>query len=483
MQNLRIKAIKGMAWSSLGTFSVQGISLVINIILARLLMPSDYGIIGMLAFFISISQIFIESGFGNALVQKSDRTDDDFSTIFYFNFITSVVFYLLIFISAPFIAKFYNNADLTLLTRVLSLNILFVSLSIVQQARLNINLDFKSPAYISIFSTLISGFFGILLAYFGYGIWALVIQSLAASFFRTIFLFYFNKWMPKFVFSLTSLRTLFSFSSNLLVAGFIATVVNNIYSILIGKLFSSKYLGYYTQAKQIPDLLSNTIMNIVQGVTYPILSSLQNERDRLVIVYSRLMRITMFFVVPTLTLFALLAEAFVRVFLTEKWMPVVPLIQWLCFARMITPISSLNMNILNAIGRSDLFLKVDLSKLPITAVALVVTIPLGIKAVVIGHFVSSFIAFFINAYYPGKIFGYGAIKQIKEARYIIFSTILMALIVIITRKLISNDYIFLFLGTFIGVFMYMLAAVLFKIEEFSEIKGLFVHLKYKFQNL
>jgi O-antigen/teichoic acid export membrane protein len=481
-QSLKSKAAKGIAWSALGTFSVQGINFIIGIILARLLMPSDYGMIGMLAIFFAVSQLFVESGFSNALIQKADRTDVDYSTIFYFNLSVSLFFYLILFWAAPYIARFYDTSELILLTRVLSLTILVNSLSIVQQTRLTINLDFRTQALISLLSVFISGIAGIILAYKGYGVWALVIQSLSASVIRSISLFLFNKWVPLFVFSLSSFKQLFGFSSKLLAAGIIATIVNNLYSILIGKIFATKDLGFYTRAKQFPELLSNTLTKILQGVTYPILTSLQKESERMISVYGRLMRMTVFIVMPLLTIFALLAEPFIHFFLTEKWMPIVPLIQWLCLARMITPISALNMNILNAVGRSDLYFKVDISKLPLTVGALLITIPYGIKAVVIGHFVTAFISFFINAYYPGKMFGFGALRQLIEMRTVVISTVIMSVSVFGILKYLSTDILKLFIGTSLGLFIYLLSAYVLKIKELSEIRLLALQMFDKFKS-
>ena len=478
-QSLKSKAAKGMAWSAFGIFSTQSISFVIGIILARLLMPADYGLIGMLAIFFAVSQLFIESGFSSALIQKIDRTETDYSTIFYFNLLVSTALYLILFFTAPLIAEFYNAPELTLLTRVLSLNILISALAIVQQARLKILLDFKTPALITLISVAISGSLGVVLAYSGYGVWALVVQSLCATAIRTLLFFFFNKWIPRLVFSISSLKQLFGYSSKLLAAGLVATIVNNLYSILIGKIFSSKDLGYYTRAKQFPELLSGTITSILQGVTFPILASLQNERDRMVTVYGRLMRITVFFVIPTLTLFALLTEPFIRLFLTEKWMPVVPLIQWLCFARMITPVSVLNMNILNAIGRSDLFFKVDTSKLPLAIIVMIITVPLGLKAVVIGHFGTTLVSFFINTYYPGKIFGYGAIRQIKEMKTVVIATLLMSVSVFSMIHFLPGDFSKLLAGSVLGIVTYLISAYFMKIEELSEVKKLAMQMMEK----
>lgn len=458
-----------MAWSAIGTISTQGISFIIGIILARLLTPADYGLIGMLAIFFAIAQMLVESGFSNALIQKIDRTEEDYSTIFYFNLLISFILYFIFFFSAPLISDFYKTPELTNLTRVLSLNIPIGALAIVQMARLKVILDFKTPALVTLLSVLLSGTVGVLMAYSGYGVWALVIQSLSSTTIKTILLFIFHRWTPHLYFSIISIKQLFSFSSKLLVAGLVSTIMNNLYPILIGKLFNARDVGFYTRGRQFPELVSNTLSSILQGVTYPILTSLQNERERMVSVYGKLMRTTVFFIIPGLTLFALLAEPFVRLFLTEKWMPVVPLIQWLCFARMITPISALNMNILNAIGRSDLFMKVDLSKLPLALIVMAITVPFGILWVVIGNLFTTIIAFFINTYYPGKIFGYGAWRQIKEMKFVILATIIMSLSVWGINQLFDNDYLRLSIGATIGIIVYLLIASLLKMEELIEI--------------
>lgn len=467
--SLKNRALTGMVWNSIDKFAIQSIGFIIGIILARKLMPSDYGLIGILAIFFSFSDLFVGSGLSMALIQKSDRNEIDYSTIFHFNLVIGVVFYSILFISAPLIAQFFNTPQLTSLTRVLSLIVIINSLSIVQQTRLSIKLDFKTQAIISFFAVFIGGLIGILLAYKGFGVWALVVQILLSSLVRTVSLFYFNKWIPLITFNISSFKQLFRFSSNLLAASLVATIVNNLYSILIGKMFTARDLGYYTRARQYPEVLSNTLSTVLQGVTFPILASLQNDRERMVAVYGRLMRMVVFFVVPTLALFAISAEPFVRFFLTEKWMSVAPLMQWLCFARLITPISSLNMNILNAIGRSDLFFKVDIFKLPLTVAALLITVPLGITAVVIGHFATSFICFFINAYYPGKLFGFGAMRQIREMVPVICATSIMSLIVLVCMIFLPSDFLKLFVAVPLGVGVYLLSAYLFKIKEVQEI--------------
>jgi teichuronic acid exporter len=301
------------------------------------------------------------------------------------------------------------------------------------------------------------------------GVWALVLQSTTNALVRTLLFFYFNKWLPLFIFSFSSLKQLFGFSSKLLVAGIASTIFNNIYSILIGKVFTARDTGFYTRARQYPELLSDTITSILQGVTFPILSSLQDDKERLVSVYGRVMRIIVFLVIPSLTLFAILSEPFIRYFLTEKWMPVVPLIQWLCFARMITPISALNLTILTATGRSDLFLLVDSSKIPFLIIALIITVPLGLKAIVIGNFLTSFLSFFINAYFPGKLFGFGAFRQLREMRSVVFATLIMSASLLGIMIILPSDSLKLLVCIPLGIIIYTGAAFLLKIEELDEV--------------
>lgn len=480
--SLKSKAIKGVIWNAVETFSLQGGQFFIGIVLARLLAPSDYGLVGMLAIFIAISQTFIDSGMGHALIQKKGRSANDYSTVFVFNLIVSTLFYLLLFLLAPLIADFYKTPQLVLLTRVLTINIVINSLALVQNTKLIIDLDFRTKAKVSTISVLLGGSIAIILAYKGFGVWALVVQALSKAAITMIMLWYFSKWKPSLRFSKSSFRRLFNFGSRILLVNVISTIFNNIYFVVIGKAFSSKELGYYTQAMNIADVTSGSISSILQKVTFPILTSLQDDRERMISVYKRLIGMTAFFVFPAMTLLALLSESFVLFFLTEKWASTIVLLQWLCFARIIRPISALNMNILNAIGRSDLFLKVDLAKIPIAIIALVITVPLGIKAIVIGHAITSFLAFFINAYLPGKHFGYGAVSQIKDMAKTIVSVGFMALTVFVTLLLLDSYVSQFFVGGIVGVISYIGVTLILRMEQPKEVISIIRSLNKKEQD-
>lgn len=477
--SLKSTATKGMFWSAIDKFAVQAGQFIIGIVLARLLMPEDFGLIGMLSIFLAITQSFIDSGMGSGLVQKNNRTDVDFSTVFVFNFAVSILFYLVLFFTAPLIADFYNMPQLLPITRILTIIIVINSLAVVQRSRLTINIDFKVFAKVNVVSVILGGILGVFFAYNGYGVWALVIQYISAATVSVMMLWWLSHWKPSIVFSKGSFKELFGFGSNLLVAGLYASAFQNIYNITIGKIYSASDLGFYTRAKSFAEMSSGTVTSILHQVTYPILASLQDDKERLVSVYSRLIRMTSFFIFPVMTLLALLADPLIRLLLGEKWVPVIVLLQWMCFARMFYPISGINMNILNAIGRSDLFLKVDLSKMPLMIITLIITIPLGVKVIIIGHVITTFISFFINAYMPGKLFGYGALAQLKDMTPVLITTTVMAIIVFSTVFFIENLFLKLIIGGITGIGVYGLVSYLLKIEEVEEVKLLLIEIRRK----
>lgn len=444
---------------------MKGAAFIIGIILARLLSPSDYGLVGMLAIFIAISNVFIEGGFAKALIQRSNCSDLDYSTAFVSNVVMSVIIYLILFIFAPLIAAFYNEPILIDLTRVLSLNFILGSFNIVQRAKLMAAVDFKSLATINVISTIAGGVIGVSMAYFRFGVWSLVGQSIGSTLTSVALFPFFSKWSPSLRFSRESFKQLFGFGSKLMITGVYAVVFNNISTLCIGKYYRSQQLGYFTRANQFSDMLAVTMNDVLGTVTFPVLSSLQDERDRLVAVYRKTLFFTAFVTFPVMILCALLARPIILILLTEKWLPCVVLAQWLFLARMFTPLSALNMNILNAVGRSDLFLKIDLLKAPLTIVYLLITVPLGVKAIVIGDFICAFICFFINAYLPGKMFGYGAFRQLKDWRYIILSLVFMAVPVMLLVHYVENLWIQLIGGGLLGATIFIGCCFLFKVID------------------
>ncbi len=474
-QSVRSQLLHGVAWNFIEKILIRGVSFFIGIILARLLSPSDYGLIGMLAVFISISNVFIEGGLAKALIQRQNCQDIDFSTAFVANVGISLVIYLIMYISAPRIADFYNEPILIDLTRILSLNFILGSFNIVQRAKMMAKVDFKSLAQINVISTIISGLFGILMAYLGYGVWALVGQILCSTIVLIILFPIYSRWEPSFKFSIASFRQLFGFGSKLMVTGVYSVVLNNISTICIGKFYRSQQLGFFTRASQFSELISTTSYEVIGNVTFPVLSELQNDKSRLVEVYRMSLFFTALIIFPIMILTTLLAKPMIIVLLTEKWLPCVVLIQWLCLARMFTPLSAINMNILNAVGRSDLFMKLDFSKLPLILLTFAITIPISVEAIVIGDFISTFLCFFINAYLPGRMFGYGAWEQIKDWRYIILSIVIMAGAVNLILYFMTNVWLQLIVGGLVGMLVYIGCCLMFNVIN----DNMFVMMKLK----
>ena len=475
--SLKIVATKGIFWSAIDKFAVQFGQFFVSIVLARILVPEDFGLIGMLTIFIGLSQIFIESGLGTGLIQRQNRKPIDFSTLFVFNLAVSCIFYLFLFFSAPFIASFFKQPQLIDLTRMLSLNLFINAFGIVQRTKLTIAIDFKGIAKSNVIGMIIGGLCGVIFAVKGYGVWSLVIQILTGSLASSMSLWFFSNWKPSIVFSIKSFNSLFGFGSKLLIAGLYAQLLNNVYNICIGRFYSSASLGFYTRAKSFAELSAGTVVSVLQQATFPILATLQHDKEKLISVFSRMIRMSAFFIIPFITLIALLAKPIVLLLFTEKWAALIPLLQWMVFARIFYPMSVVNMNLLNAVGRSDLYLKVDLSKFPLTVLAMIITIPLGVKAMIIGHVITSAISFIINAYLPGRLYGYGPIDQLKDMLPVFGAAIVMAIPVFITTYFFENLILQLFIGVAVGVLTYLLICWLLKLKELKEVLELILKFK------
>jgi len=459
--SLQNQALGGFLWSFIDKVGNQAFQFAITIYLANKLGPEAFGLVGMLAVFILISDALVNSGFSQALVQRSSKvTDVDLSTVFYVNLLIAVFIYSILFFSAPFIADFYNEDELEQASRILFLIIVINSLSVVSRARLTIKIDFKSQTISNTLATALGGIAAIVLAELGYGFWSLVAMALIRSSVSMISLWWFAGQLALNKFSRESLSKLFGFGSRLLVAGLIAHSLNNLYVLLVGRYYDSTRVGYLTQATTITNTLSGIITSVLHGVTYPIMTSVNDDETRMLRIYKQLIQMTFFIAIPSLVGFAIVADNFTELFLTEEWVPIVNLLIFLSLARMITPISAVNMNLLNAIGRSDLFLKVDLIKLPMTLAAILISVPYGIEAVTISIFTTSFISFFVNAYYPGKFYGFGALAQLKATWRIVLAAIVMVCVCYFIQ--FDNHLVELVLKILLGGASYAVTCILLK---------------------
>lgn len=473
MDSIKNKAIKGTIWSGVEKLSSDTIQFVVTIIMARILMPDDYGTIGVLLVFISFSSIFIEGGMTTALIQKRNRTEDDFHTAFIYNIVTAFFIYSFLFLLSPCIAQFYERNDLTLLLRVLSLTVIAVSFASVQTVYLTIKLDFRKICIVSILSGLLSGSLGIYSAHKGFGIWAIVIQQLSYQFLRSLILYIISEWHPKFRFSKKSFDELFSFGIKLVLTNFLAKTYENLYPLVIGKLYPMKILGYYTRGQQFSSLPVSILTQIFMRVSFPVMSSIKDDDGRLRHAYRTYISLSSFIVFPTMFILIIIARPLVLVVLTQKWLECVPFLQILSFGFMFNHISTINLNLLFVEGRSDLALKLELIKKTIAISIFLVSTIWGILGVCIGQAFYSLIATFLNSKYTYDILKVSYFDQIKDFGIIWIISATSCIIPSFIISIIDNFYCQIFVGIFIYISFYLMINYLFSTNAFNYAKMTF----------
>lgn len=468
--SLKQKTIKGMGWSAIENVTRMGITFVVSIILARLLTPDEYGLIGILIIFIAIFNAIVDSGFTNALIRKQDATDADYSTVFYTNLVLSVFLAATLFCCAKPIAVFFERPELVSLTQVMSSVVVINALAIVQRARITKAIDFKTQTKITFISSIGSGGIGIAMAYMDYGVWALVGQQISNQLLSTIFFWIYNKWMPKLIFSWTSFKGMWAFGSKLLASVLIDTVWKEAYQVVIGRCYSPATLGLYTRAKQFTDLCSSNLTSVVQRVSYPVLSSIQDDRIRLKSAYQRVIKTTM---LPTFVLMlgmAACAEPMIQVLIGEQWIECVPMLQIICTYGMLYPLHALNLNMLQVQGRSDLFLKLEIIKKIIAIGPLLLGIFVDIYLMLVGSLVTSLIAYYLNAYYSGPFLNYSIKEQIKDILPSFGVAVTMALPVYAMNFIPMNHFILLPIQILIGSVITIGICEMVRLPEYLELK-------------
>ncbi|ENJ7583692.1 lipopolysaccharide biosynthesis protein [Providencia rettgeri] len=411
--NLKQKATSSLKWSAIERLATQLVQLIVMLVLARILGPHAFGLIGMLAVFIAVSQVFVDSGLSSALIRKLDRSELDYSTAFYFNIGIALACYTLLYFCAPYIAHFYQQPELTPLTRVLALVVIINSFGIIQRTKLSIKMDFKTQAKASLIAVTISSLTAFCLAYYNFGVWSLVAQTLVYATFNVIFLNMLHRWLPMLSFSSESFRHLFGFGSKLMLSGLIDSIYQNIYQIVIGKKFNVLDVGYFTQANQLIKTPATTMTAIIQRVTYPMLSSIQNDENRLNAAYLLTLRLSAVVIFPILFGLGTIADPLIPELLGIEWKPAALLASILAMGFLLYPIHAINLNYLQVKGRSDLFLKLEVIKKVLITIILIITMPYGINAICIGIVIQSYIALFINTYYNGRIGNLSGIIQLK----------------------------------------------------------------------
>ena len=464
-----------MAWTGIEKIVNKAVNFLIGIALARMLAPTDNGVIGMLAIFIAVANTFTDSGLSNALIQKQDRTEKDFCTIFYFNIVVAIGFYLALFFASPYIAQFYNMPILEDVTKVVALSLIITGFTAVQRTRLTIDLRFQTQALISVISLLVPGAVGLILAYLGFGVWALVFQALAGQLISSICIWYCSRWMPKLIFSKTSFKQLFGFGSKLLCSSLINTIYGNLYTLVIGKAFSPADVGFYNKGNEYALLPTQAMQDMTLKVNYPILAKMQDDNERLLRAYRKLLRTPLFLLYPVLTVIAVTAEPLIEVMIGPKWLPCVPILQVLCFGYMFSPLTHINLNLLYVKGRTDLVLKLELIKKPIGFAILFATLPFGIYAMVIGKAAYEFIAFSFNCYYTGKILNYGEIKQLRVLIPVFVQIAVMGVVTHFAMIPFDGSVAKVAVGIVTAAVVYFGIAAIVKDESFADIKGIVVN--------
>ena len=469
--SLKQKTITGLLWSSVEGVSAQGIQFIFGIILARILSPKEFGLIGMVAVFIAVSESFINSGFSSALIRKKHCTQADYSTVFYFNLLAGFIFLCVLLLSAPVISNFFNEPELKAIIRVLAFVLIIDSASMIQRTILTKRIDFKLQTRISVIASTGAGIVGVTLAYNGLGVWSLVIQTLTRQFLHSFFLWLWNKWRPVLVFSKKSFTELFGFGSKLLLSGLIDTVYRNVYHLIIGKYFSAIDLGYYTRAVQFRDLPSKNITNIMTRVSYPVLSQMQDDPVFLKAAYKKMIRSTMLVMFIVMLGLASVAEPLVISLIGEKWRQSVVYLQLLCFSAMLYPLHAINLTMLNVQGRSDLFLRLEIIKKLMAVPAIIIGIYFGIKIMIAGIIFNSFISYYINSYWSGRLINYSFKEQIKDVAPSFLLAAGVASIVFILGHFLNTSYLVkLILQVFTGIVLFIGVCELGRISDYMYLK-------------
>lgn len=469
-ESLKSKAAKGMAWTAFEQALMQLVRFAVGIVLARFLMPADYGIVPMLSLVYAICGTFIDSGMGAALVRKKDRTDLDYSTLFYFNLGTAVFFYVCLFVAAPWIAEFFNMPILTPVTRVTALSFVVGAFGTVQRTRLNIALDFKPMTLVDLSMSILSGVAGVFMACRGFGVWALVWPGLVTSVLGTAIIWRLTRWRPLLAFSRKSFREMFGFGSKILCSSLINTVYGNLSTLVIGKFYTPADLGLYGRGQQFPSFPSGFVLGMILRVTYPLLAKVNNETpERMADIYRRVLRMPVYVLAPVLAGIACVAHPMVDVLLGERWLGCATLAQIACFGCLWSPLTHINLNLLYIKGRSDLVLKLEFVKKTIAFAMLVTSFRFGVTGIVTAMALYEFVAYSFNCIYTGKFIGLGELRQLRLFAPVFANVAVMALLTRIAMGVSDISLVKLAVGIPVGILSYTALSWIEKDETFMEI--------------
>jgi len=471
-QSLKDKTVNGTIWSGIDNVAQFGVTFVVSVVLARLLSPDDYGLIGIITIFTAVCTALINGGFTTALIRKKDATDDDYNTSFIVNLIMSLLLYAIIFLCSPFIADFFNRQELVSLTRVSSLGMIIGALAIVQQTILTKRIDFKTQTKVTIVASVTSGIIGIVMAMMGFGVWSLVAQQLSSQTLRTVLLWIANKWIPKLQFSSASFHELFGFGWKMMASSVLDTVWKELYQVVVGKFYSPATLGQYTRAKQFSTLFSSNLTTVIQRVTYPVLSNIQDDKERMVSAYRRIIKVTMFVTAISMFFLGAVSEPLLYCLIGPKWNEAATYLPLICISGSLYPLHAINLNMLQVQGRSDLFLGLEIVKKIIGLVPLFVCIFYGVLPMLYVNLITGCMSYFLNSYFPGKLLGYTSWMQLKDIAPSYGLATLIALCIYFLKYLPITYWVILPLQIVLGTGIFFFFCTKTKMQEYKEVLDL-----------
>ena len=477
MKNIEKKIFSSLVWKFLERGGTQGIQFIIQIFLARLLSPSDYGIIALITVFIALANVFVQSGFNTALIQKQNADEEDFSSVFYISLLVAGILYILLFLLAPLIASFYEIKELINIIRVLSITLFFGAFNSIQNAIVSRRMDFKKLFYSSLGAVIISGVIGVIFAYQGFGVWALVFQQLINQFSICFILFFTVRWYPKFLFSFERLKVLFSFGGKLLCSALLDTGYREMSNLIVGKVYSSTILGYYNRGYLFPDVIVNNFNGSIQSVLFPILASVQNNKARVKELTRRAIVTSSYIIFPLMIGLGVIAEPMIKFLLTEKWLPCVPFLRVFCLSFALWPIHTSNLQAINAMGRSDIFLKLEIIKKILGILIICFTVRYSPLIMAFGILMSGILSTFINASPNKKLLNYSYLEQIKDILPSLLLSIIMGILIYPIIFLRFSDIITIFLQVMLGAIIYVALSYLLKLECFVYLLNIILNLK------
>ena len=480
--NLKSKTIKGAGWSAADAILGQGVSFLIGLILARLLSPEEYGLIGIVMIFVTVLNGVVDSGFSTAIIRKHDANDDDYNTMFYTNMLFSIILYACLSLSSPLIAKFFERNELIQLVPAMGLILIINALSLTQQTILTKRIDFKTKTKASLLSSVTSGIIGIICAYSGFGVWSLVIQKLLQQSLYTCSLWIFNRWWPSFCFSKNSFHYMWGFGWKLLLSGLLDRIWQQIYQLVVGKFYNPATLGQYTRARDYANIFSSNLTMIVQRVSYPALAGIQDDVERMVAAYRKVIKVSMFVTAICMFFIGAISEPLIVCLIGGKWLEAATYLPLICISMSLYPLHAINLNMLQVQGRSDIFLYLEIVKKIIAIPPICLGIFVGIKAMLIGSIATGIITYFMNSYYTGKKLHYSSWIQLNDIKHSYLIALIIAVGIYFLKYLPISYFVILPIQIFVGAAIFFTICEVTKPSEYIEIKSIATKVITKIKN-